>query len=136
MQLIDGELDVFPRRQPGEEARLLKDIADQELGRAIAAVDRHVAAADGLEPAQDVQNGRFAATGRAEDAEKLVLRYLEAHVLESRQVLAPAGDKRLAEILDRDRRRDVSSLSSTGVLAPGVAARDVVGSADCKRESK
>lgn len=121
-ELVHGEPDVVRRHQPRQEARLLEDITDQGLGRGIAAVNRHFSGGGRLQPAENVQNGGFAASGGTQNAEKFILRDIKTHVLESDEILAAACDKRLSESLYGDCRRCSQLLTGRGCVRSSCSA--------------
>lgn len=85
----EGEFDVAPGGEVGEQVELLEDESDEEVanvgevvfveGADVVAGEAELAAGGDVEAAEDVHEGRLAGTGGPGDGDELVLLDPEGH---------------------------------------------------------
>jgi hypothetical protein len=88
---LHRQLDVLLDRVPRKQRRLLEDereLLDRALRR--HAVDDDLAAGDGIEPGDELQDRRLAAAARADQRDEVAALRLEAHVVEDHRPVAVA----------------------------------------------
>src|SRR5882724_1714357 len=107
-----GDRDIVARSQIRQQIELLEDEADGTLAhtgalrvghsREVLIADADLSGRGRRQPADDVEKGRFARAGRADDGEEIARLHLQVHAAERGHIhLAHAVD--LAQIADLDR---------------------------------
>ena len=103
---LEVEGDVVDRRQPRHQGRLLEHhAAVRARPLHLLAVDQRPPGSRLLEAGDDVEQGRLAAAGRAEQADEIIGLDVEIDVVQRQQVAAaPLVGKHLDDVAKLDRR--------------------------------
>jgi hypothetical protein len=95
-QLEQAELDIALHREPGEDAALLENKDAARIGSFdTLVVDSDLAAGGGKKASDGAEQRRLAASGRADNAEKLALSHGEIDVVQHRRTLAVARKRHM-----------------------------------------
>ncbi len=110
---LENEAQIVLDRQPVEQPRTLKDIADARFGPLSAGpgMDCHRAAVIGFNAGNHVEQRRFPAAGRADNADEHAFVDAQADVVKNNEFVGRSGRRKfLGELVDGDGRRRTHEL--------------------------